>query len=286
MSTKLPLKVTTAVVGLMACALITEAATAQNIAENKSAVAVSGEAGSTPKAADNEKTAAIAQNVAENKPAVAVAAETGATPKVAESGKTSAQGANEVDEIVVTARRVTENLMKVPLAVSVMSAANIENTGVKSLGQLAQFTPGLFVRPTGSGSNVDRSLSRLIFRGLSTSEGTIFIDGAPFAGAGAPDVTDVSRIEVLNGPQSVYFGRATFAGATNYVTKTPNDEFGARVTLEGSSYNSHEAILMVEGPWIKDLLSVRVNARDYKFGGAYENGLTGTNLGSQSTKSA
>lgn len=286
MSAKLPLKVTTAVAGLLACALLGEAATAQDVAENKSAVAVSGEAGSTPRVADGEKPVALAQGVTENKPVAAIAAEAASTPKAAESGKTGAQRTNEVEEIIVTARRVAENLMKVPLAVSVMSAANIETTGVKSLGQLAQFTPGLFVKPTGSGSNQDRSLSRLIFRGLSTSEGTIFIDGAPFAGAGAPDVTDVARIEVLNGPQSVYFGRATFAGATNYVTKTPNDEFGARVTVEGSSYNSHETSLMVEGPLIKDLLSVRVNARDYKFGGAYKNGLTGTVLGSQSTKSA
>ena len=82
------------------------------------------------------------------------------------------------DAIVVTARRREENMLTVPIAVSVMGSAAIEATGVNDLSEVAQFTPGLFIKPQGSGSTVDRSQARLVFRGLSTSEGPIFIDGA------------------------------------------------------------------------------------------------------------
>ena len=61
-------------------------------------------------------------------------------------------------------------------------------------------------------------------------------------------MTDVERIEVLNGPQSVYFGRSTFSGAVNYVTKTPGNEFGGRISAEATTYKGFDGRLMVEGP--------------------------------------
>ena len=190
------------------------------------------------------------------------------------------------DAIVVTARRREENMMSVPIAVAVMSSAAIEATGAKDLKDVAQFTPGLFIKPQGAGTTVDRSQARLVFRGLSTSEGPIFIDGAPFSGNGSPDVTDVERIEVLNGPQSVYFGRATFSGAVNYVTKRPGNEFGGRVSAEATTYDGFDGRLMVETPIVKDLLAVRVTARRYSYGGQYRNGIDGIRLGRESTTSA
>ena len=188
--------------------------------------------------------------------------------------------------ITVTARRREENMMSVPIAVAVMSSDAIEATGAKDLNDVAQFTPGLFIKPQGAGTTVDRSQARLVFRGLSTSEGPIFIDGAPFSGNGSPDVTDVERIEVLNGPQSVYFGRATFSGAVNYVTKQPGNDFGGRVSAEATTYDGFDGRLMVEGPIVKDLLAVRVAARRYSYGGQYRNGIDGIRLGRESTTSA
>lgn len=208
----------------------------------------------------------------------------------AESAK-SPRGAATLEEIVVTARKREENLMKVPIAVSVMSQAAIEATGVKSLRDLSQFTPG-FVTQTGSGTGrADRSQVYLTFRGLSTSSGSIFIDGSPYVGSqnfgiGTPDVTDVARVEVLKGPQSVYFGRATFSGAVNYVTRMPGNEFAGRISGDIYSYGGAEGRLMVEGPIIDDLLRVRVALRRYTFGGQYRSGTDHSNrLGRQSSTS-
>jgi iron complex outermembrane recepter protein len=187
------------------------------------------------------------------------------------------------DVITVTARRREENMMTVPIAVAVMGSAAIEASGAKNLNDVAQFTPGLFIKPQGAGTQVDRSQARLVFRGLSTSEGPIFIDGAPFSGNGSPDVTDVERIEVLNGPQSVYFGRSTFSGAVNYVTKTPGNDFKGRVSAEATTYDGFDGRLMFEGPIVRDLLTFRVSGRRYSYGGQYKNGIDGIRLGSEST---
>ena len=202
----------------------------------------------------------------------------------AQEASADGSGANSSD-ILVTARRREERLLDVPIAVSVMSSAAIEATGVKNLNQLAEFTPGLFLKPQGAGSLIDRSLSRLVFRGLSTSEGPVFIDGAPFSGGTAPDVTDVERVEVLNGPQSVYFGRSTFSGAVNYVTKTPGNDFKGRVNVQATTFKGFDGRLMLEMPIIKDLLSMRVSGRRYSYGGQYKNGISGEALGSQKTTS-
>jgi iron complex outermembrane receptor protein len=201
-----------------------------------------------------------------------------------------AQGAPALEEITVTARRVEESLMQVPIAVSALTADAIEQRGAKSIIELAEYTPGLFAQVGGNG-RVDRSTRRLTFRGLSTVPGAgagssaVFIDGAPYAGNGAPDVTDVERVEVLKGPQSVYFGRSTFSGAVNYVTKEPNlDTFGGRVTLDAYSYKGFDGSVSLTGPIVREKLGVRVNARRYTFGGQYRNGGNTTDrMGKQST---
>ena len=196
-----------------------------------------------------------------------------------------------LEDIVVTARKREENMMKVPIAVSVMSQAKIEGTGVKNLQDLSQFTPGLFTQTGSATGRADRSLTFLTFRGLSTSSGSLFIDGAPYVGSqyggiGTPDVTDVARVEVLKGPQSVYFGRATFSGAVNYVTREPGNDFAGRVSADFYSYEGREGRLMLEGPIIEDALRARVTLRRYTFGGQYRSGVDRDHrLGKQSTTS-
>ncbi|WP_157223767.1 TonB-dependent receptor [Caulobacter sp. AP07] len=185
--------------------------------------------------------------------------------------------------IKVTTRRREENLMNVPVAVSVVSAATIENAGLKTLTDLAAFTPGLFVESQGIGSVSDRSRPRLVFRGLATSLGTVFIDGAPYAGTGTPDFTDLQRVEVMTGPQSVYFGRSTFAGAINYITKTPGNDFRSQAIVDLSSDDGQDYSGSVEGPIVRDRLTARVSAHRYSFGGQYKSGVNGQSLGKETT---
>ncbi len=186
-------------------------------------------------------------------------------------------------EIVVTARRREENLLDVPVAVSALTSDAIEATGVKNIGDISNFTPGLILEPQGTGGLPDRSANSLVFRGLSTTFGTIFINGAPYTGTNSPDVTDIERFEVLTGPQSVYFGRSTFSGAINYVTKTPSNEFQGRISAEASTYNTYEVRGSIEGAIIDDILTARLSARHYETGGQYRSAVSGLPLGEQRT---
>lgn len=184
---------------------------------------------------------------------------------------TFAQGV-ALEEIVVTARRREESLLQVPVAISAVTASVIQDRGLKTIQEISEFTPGMFSQVGGNG-RTDRASRRLTFRGLSTSSGAVFIDGAAYTGAGAPDVTDVERVEVLKGPQSVYFGRATFSGAVNYVTREPGDTFKGRVSAESFSFNGFSGNLSVEGPLIDDRLAGRVSVRKFSFGGMYRSGV-------------
>src|SRR5262249_30636906 len=102
----------------------------------------------------------------------------------------------------------------------------------------------------------------------------------------APDISDVERVEVLNGPQSVYFGRSTFSGAANYVTKNPGDKFAGRVNADVYNYNGRKVSGMIEVPIFGDKLTARLNARRYQYDGQYQNGIDHKPLGAQATTSA
>lgn len=210
-----------------------------------------------------------------------------ADPGMQAETDTRAQDAAEAAQgnvIVVTARRREENLLDVPVAVSALTSDAIAATGVKNITEISAFTPGLVSEPQGTGGLPDRSANRLIFRGLATSPGEIFINGAPYTGTNSPDVTDIARFEVLTGPQSVYFGRSTFAGAINYVTKAPEDYFSGRVSAEIGTDDLYEFRGTIEGPIIPDgILNARLSARHFEFGGQYTNPNSGLPLGEQQT---
>ena len=174
-----------------------------------------------------------------------------------------------LEEITVTARKREESLMEVPLSITAVTAENIESAGVKDIRDLAQYTPGLFVQYSISSQATARSLT---FRGLSVSNGgQLFIDGAPYVGQANPDLGALERVEVLLGPQSAYFGRSTFTGALNYITKDPGNEFKGKITASYASYKENEQSISLEGPIVQDKLAVRVTARHYAVGGFWTN---------------
>ena len=187
-----------------------------------------------------------------------------------------------LEEITVTARRVEENLMQVPLAISAITASDIENRGINNLIDLGKFTSGLFAQ-VGVNGRTDRSSTKLTFRGLSTASGQKFLDGAPFSGSATPDLSDVERVEVLKGPQSVYFGRSTYSGAVNFVSRKPADQFEGHVTADASMFGTSDITASLEGPIVADKLGLRISGRHYHTNGQYVNYFAKNRLGSENT---
>ncbi|WP_446830902.1 TonB-dependent receptor [Candidatus Foliamicus sp.] len=184
-----------------------------------------------------------------------------------------------LEEIVVTARKVEENLMEVPLAVTAFSAEELESIDMAELTDIQLYTPSFsFTNQQGGSGRNDRSSNALVFRGLYlninvgvNAGGLLFIDGAPVVGGYSPSIVDTERVEILKGPQSAYFGRSTFVGALNFVMKEPGDEFGGRFSTDFAKFGSNEQHLMLEGPIVEDTLSARVSVRRWRQGGYIDN---------------
>lgn len=188
-----------------------------------------------------------------------------------------------IEEVIVTARKREESLMEVPLTVTAHSAQAIEQRGVKSLEDLAQFTPSFTITNAG-GTSGGRWQQGLTIRGIPAA--SVFIDGASAGRGIVQDIDDVERVEVLKGPQSSYFGRSTFAGAVNVVTKTPSNEFGGKVSALLGSDDWYDVRASVEGPIFTEKLTGRISVRMQEMDGPYKNyGAAPARLGGQSTKS-
>ncbi|MCU0760800.1 MAG: TonB-dependent receptor [Steroidobacteraceae bacterium] len=213
-----------------------------------------------------------------------LAAAAAAQQPVGGGGAGSSEG---LDEIVVTARKVEERLLDVPLTITAFSTADIERTGAFGLRDLANLTPGLFV----SSSLGSRSSDRIAIRGISAVAGTagfagIFIDGVylPSGFAQAIELSNVERIEVLKGPQSALFGRATLSGAINYVTRRPGDEWESQAIATAGEFGLREVSGNVQGP-LSDTWSLMLGGRYFERGSMFVNQLTGAEeLGGQSSR--
>lgn len=209
------------------------------------------------------------------------------SPERANAQDPGAQNVGMLDEIVVTARRREENLQDVPLSISVVTAAEIEQRGIRSIADLVQ---------TNSSMNIDEGFApgdtRIVIRGLSPTRGrpnvASLVDGIDISSenigtAGGsmlatPRLVDAEQIEVVKGPQSALFGRSAFAGAINYITKDPADEFEASIGLDANDGEEYSGNASLSFP-VTDKLGVRLNGVWWDEKGFYKNSITGGNVG-------
>ena len=197
-----------------------------------------------------------------------------------------------LEEIVVTARKREEALTDIPFAVSAFSEEELNAANLKNFVDVQLFTPGLTYQQA-TANRADRGVPNIVIRGLninafsgSSVAALFFVDGAPVLGGEVGSFVDVIRVEVLRGPQTAYFGRNTFSGAVNLVTKDPGEEFGGSVGLDLDRFGSADLQFSVEGPIIADRLSARLSVRNNKKGGHYKNNRNGAReIGDEETRS-
>ena len=153
-----------------------------------------------------------------------------------------------LEEVVVTARKTSEQLLDVPLAITAFTAEAIESRGISNLDDVAAFTPGLtFSNVLGEflPAPVIRGVAPIdIFGELNTA---IFLDGVYVAGREGINFNqlDLERIEVVKGPQAALYGRNAFSGAINYVTARPSNEFSGKATVTVGNDGKRLAALTV-----------------------------------------
>jgi len=190
------------------------------------------------------------------------------------------------DEIIVTARKREENIQETPLSISAFTANMIENANIRDMADIAKFTPGFTLdEEFGRTSGV-----RPVIRGQSTILGasgvSTFVDGILLNGSILDyDLSDVERIEVVKGPQSALYGRNTYSGAINIITKSPSDGFSGNVKGEGGSFGRVELGGTIRGP-VSENVSASLHGRWYKRGGPFLNTFDGTDVGQQESIAA
>jgi len=187
-------------------------------------------------------------------------------------------------EIVVTARKTEERLQEAPLAVSVVTAAGIDRLGYNSITDLTRATAGLVFD-----DSFGRDANRPVIRGqaniLGDSGVAFFIDGIYFNGSIADyDIDIIDRIEVVKGPQSALYGRNTYSGAINIISKAPTDRWRGRVQAEVSEGMTYDITGNISGP-IAQGLGIIVGGRYFKNEGFFTNQFDGTPIGVQETNS-
>lgn len=175
-----------------------------------------------------------------------------------------------LDEITVTARKREESLRDVPIAVSAVSPETIARAGITDVQELALISPGLSYRE-GFGRSTGNASNRPSIRGMSSILGSpnasFFVDGIYVDGPiNAYSMENMQRTEVLRGPQAATFGRGTFAGAINFVTRRPGDEFMGRIKIDGSDHSMSDITAFASGPLIDDVLAAEINFRIYDRG--------------------
>ncbi len=191
--------------------------------------------------------------------------------------------------IVVTARKRSEDILKVPVTVVALTGEILEQRGVVSVIDVAASTPGININNSSSG-HADRAFQQIIMRGFTSSNVNVtttsmFIDGVPVSSPSElTSINNPERIEILKGPQSAYFGRSTFAGAINIVNRAPSDKWGGTLSGSYGSYDSYRIQGSVEGPIFGDVLTFRVTGDKYKKGGTWTNAFNNEKLGTTSTK--
>jgi iron complex outermembrane receptor protein len=177
----------------------------------------------------------------------------------------NASASNGLEEVVVTARKRVENVLDVPISVQTFSAQDLAQEGITDLYSLKD-AAGFTFQQTASTIAGGRNQASIIFRGMqstygdpSQNSGSLFVDGIFIAGGQASVSTvDVDRVEVLKGPQNTYFGRNTFGGAINFITKAPSDDFKTELTASGTDRGSSDDVLTLQGPIVKGLLDGRI----------------------------
>ena len=200
--------------------------------------------------------------------------------------------AQEIEEIIVTSRKRDESLLDVPLAITALSAAQLDTYNLQDMEELSRMTPGMFYSDWGGTGRQDRATSQFVIRGLAVNSfqslsdaAILFIDGVPSISGHLPGSLDIERIEVLKGPQTATFGRNTFSGAISVITKDPGEEFGGRAVLEIANYDSSQVGLSLEGPLVEDKVFGRISFEQRTEGAQYNNTVNSQPLGGQDTTS-
>jgi iron complex outermembrane recepter protein len=212
----------------------------------------------------------------------AAAASSGAQAQAAAATTADTSSTGTLQEVVVTARKRSENLQEVPISIDVFSQQDLKNLAINNMDDYLQKVPSISYISTGPGTQL------FVMRGVSdgsnpnyanTSSTAFMVDDMSMSYGGAqPDLHlyDIENIQILNGPQGTTFGAGAMSGAILYVTNKPDlHAFSAGVDFDGGQIQSAQQNWSYQGflnaPLIDGVLGLRVSAFSDSHGGFINN---------------
>ncbi|MDP5054254.1 MAG: TonB-dependent receptor [Congregibacter sp.] len=185
-----------------------------------------------------------------------------------------------LEEVLVTARRRTENLQDVPIAVTSLSGNALRLAGAQDITELAQSIPSVTLEP----SRATNTTLTAFIRGVGQQDPlagfeqgvAMYLDDVYLARPQGAllDIYDVERIEVLRGPQGTLYGRNAVGGAIKYVTRRLSDEVEASVRASYGTYNQADLVGTVSVP-VSDSFRVGGTIASFNRDGFGDNLFTG-----------
>jgi iron complex outermembrane receptor protein len=205
-------------------------------------------------------------------PAFAQSGDSGASPEA------NAKIDKGIETVVVTAQKRSQSIKEVPVAITVVNAAQLERAGVKDIGDLAKTAASLEFGDQSAGgpggSASIRGIGTAVFTATAESSVGIVVDGVPQGSTASGLMLDLARVEVLRGPQGTLFGKNASAGVLNMATQEPIiGDRGGNVQLEYKG--DHGAAVRATGNVpLNDISALRISAVAERNKGVYHNVLT------------
>lgn len=203
------------------------------------------------------------------------------SPAIAQADAVRTSGSSNIlEEIIVTgARRRTEDVQEVPLAVTALNSAILERNQVTNVTDLGRLAPGLvIVRQLATPAQAS-----IYLRGFGSESNApaidppiaVYVDGIymPQSSGTLFDLFDVESIEVERGPQGTLLGKNAPTGAISVTSRRPTGEWGGAVEMGYERYDLRQFKLRVDAPIVEDVLALKITGV-YKEGGNYIRSLT------------
>ncbi len=201
----------------------------------------------------------------------------GATTVQAQTAPADVASAESDDAgaITVTARRISERLQDVPLAVNVITADQLRRQGIDDLMDVAQRTPGFAFEAISPIVVQPAIRGQLNLRTTSPVQNVpVNIDGIYLQRGYMIDqsLVELQQVEIIKGPQSALYGRNAFAGVINLTTRAPNlEKIEGEIQGTIGNYDRYDARGFISVPIIKDKLAVLAAIGHSQFDGTWEN---------------
>jgi iron complex outermembrane receptor protein len=172
----------------------------------------------------------------------------------------SAQSGAQLEEVVVTARKRTESMQDVPIAVTVFTAQDIQDAGIERPQDFIGLTPNVSIVDTANAGDTQVTIRGQYSTRDAESAFAYVVDGVLITNPNGfnGELFDVEQIEVLKGPQGALYGRNATSGAILVTTARPDNEFTGKVMAGVGDDNLVKGQAMVSGPIVKDQLYGRI----------------------------